>query len=389
MARAGEATDIDRVIESRLQSLNFCFQCGACSSVCPFGLNVAFNPRQLILMSRLEPEKVYNSEQIWICSSCNACVTRCPMEVKPPEAFSSLRARAVERGDVPARVSKTLFLAFKGTSRYGNPWGKSRSERGKWATALGVKHPAEGVDILYDVGCGASYDPRAQKIAKAMVNVFRRARVNFGILGEEENCCGSCVRRMGEEGLFQMLADTNIKNWRTYKIKKLVTGSPHCYNVIKNEYPERPGEVLHYTQFLAELVQDKRLQFISDPPITVTYHDPCFLGRHNGVYDAPRQVLKALPGVTLIEMRNSKESAICCGGGGGRMWVEPVEEERMHLAEIRFREAAATGAQVLVTACQFCMVNFQEAAKVVGSHVEVKDLIELVNERLVPDQYQA
>lgn len=377
-----QVTEIEEIVESRLQSLNYCFQCGACSSVCPFSMNATFNPRQLILLSRLEPEVVLESEQIWLCSSCNACVARCPMEVKPPEAFSSLRAQAVDRGSVPQHISKTLFLALKGTNRYGNPWGKPRSERVKWAAGLDVKHASEGIEVLYNVGCGASYDPRAQRIARAMAHVFHAAGINFGILGELENCCGSCIRRLGEEGLFQMLADANIRNWRTHKIEKLVTGSPHCYNVIKNEYPEHPQEVLHYTQFLAELVQDKKLQFVSDPPITVTYHDPCFLGRHNGVYDAPRQVLQALPGVTLIEMRNAKERAICCGGGGGRMWVEPLEEERIHLAEIRYREAAATGAQVLVTACQFCMVNFHEAAKTAEKKMEVKDLIELVSERL-------
>ena len=377
-----EVAEIEEVVESRLRSLNYCFQCGACSSVCPFSMTVAFNPRQLILLSRLEPEKVLDSEQIWLCSSCHACVTRCPMEVKPPEAFSSLRSKAVARGSVPGPISKTLFLALKGTNRYGNPWGKPRSERAKWAAGLDVKRASEGVEVLYQVGCGASYDPRAQRIARAMVRVFHAARVSFGILGELENCCGSCIRRMGEEGLFQMLADANIRTWRKYKIDRLVTGSPHCYNVIKNEYPECPREVLHYTQFLAELVQDNALQFVSEPPLTVTYHDPCFLGRHNGVYDAPRHVLKALPGVTLIEVRNSRERAICCGGGGGRMWVEPLEEERLHLAEIRYREAAATGAEVLVTACQFCMVNFQEAAKTAEKKIAVKDLIELVSERL-------
>lgn len=382
-----QALNVDETIESRLQSLNFCFQCGACSGVCPFSMNVAFNPRQLILLSQLDPEKVLDSEQIWLCSSCNACVARCPMEVKPPDGFSSLRGKAVERGNVPEHIAKTLFLALKGTNRYGNPWGKPRSERAKWATALDVKRPSEGAEVFYDVGCGASYDPRAQRIARAMVNVFRKAGVDFEILGEEENCCGSCVRRMGEEGLFQMLAEANVKSWRKYNVRKLVTGSPHCYNVIKNEYPERPPEVLHYTQFLVALLS--RLTFIKEPPIRATYHDPCFLGRHNGIYDVPRKVLKALPGVTLVEMKNNKETAICCGGGGGRMWVEPLEEERMHLAEIRFREAAATGADVVLTACQFCMVNFQEAAKVVGSQVEVKDLIELVSERLAPDQYQA
>lgn len=372
--------DIDAVVESKLKSLNACFQCGACSSVCPFSVNVAFNPRQLILLSRLDLEKVLDSEQIWLCSSCNACVARCPMEIKPPEAFSSLRGKAVERGNVPEHIAKTLFLALKGTNRYGNPWGKPRSDRGKWATTLDVKRAAEGVAVLYDVGCGASYDPRAQRVARAMVHTFRKAGVDFGILGEEENCCGSCTRRMGEEGLFQMLVQANVKLWQKYKIKKIVTGSPHCYNVVKNEYPERLDEVLHYTQFLAELLG--QLRFVKEPPIRVTYHDPCFLGRHNGVYDAPRQVLKAMPGVTLIEMRNAKESAICCGGGGGRMWVEPLEEERVHLAEIRFKEAAATGADLLITACQFCMVNFQEAAKTAVKQMEVKELIELVSERL-------
>lgn len=382
MASGAEMIDVDRAIESRLQQMGLCFQCGACSSVCPFSMTIAFNPRRLMLMAQLALEKILDSEQLWICTSCNACAVRCPMEVKPPEAFSSLRARALEGGSLPQQIAKTLSSALKGASRYGNPWGKPRSERARWAKELGVSRATEEIAVLYDVGCGASYDPRAQKIAKAMVHVLRHAGVNFGILGEEENCCGSCVRRLGEEGLFQMLSEANTELWRKYKIKKIVAGSPHCYGAFKNEYPAGAWEVQHYVQFLAELLQKSQLNFVEGPKIKATYHDPCFLGRHNGIYDAPREIIKAIPSVTLIEMKDSRENTICCGGGGGRMWVEPLQEEQPRLAEIRLKQAVATGADLVVTACQFCMVNLQEAAKVVGSQIEVKDLIELVSERL-------
>lgn len=379
---AAEITDIDRVIESRLRQANICFQCGACGSICPFSTPVGFNPRKLMLKAQLEPEEVLSSEQLWVCSSCNACVARCPMEVKPPEVFASLRSRAVENSNVPQHVAKALFAVFKGTDRYGNPWGKPRSERAKWAAALNIGRPTENTEVLYDVGCAASYDPRAQKIAQSMVRVLIHAGVPFSILGEEENCCGSCIRRLGEEGLFQMLVDANTELWHKYKIKKIVTGSPHCYNTFKNEYPSGPWEVQHYVQFIAELLQARRLSFAEGPPITVTYHDPCFLGRHNKIYDAPRQIIRAMPGVTLIEMKDCRESALCCGGGGGKMWVEPIKDEQARLAETRLKQAIDTGADLVVTACQFCMVNLQEATKVVGSQIQVKDLIELVSERL-------
>jgi len=377
--------EIDQALAARLRPLDYCYQCGTCTGLCPLSPISEFRPRKLVLRAQLRPEEVINSELLWQCSTCWACVPRCPMDVRPPEVFSALRARAIEEGIVPDAFAKTLYDSLQNVHRYGNPWGYPARDRLRWAEGLDarIRKATEGTELLYYVGCSPSYDPRAQGIPRALVKIFERAGLEFGLLGEEERCCGDSVRWLGEEGLFLALAEENAAQFNSYKPNQIVTTSPHCYNAFKKAYPELEGEVLHYTQLLAQLIADGKLPLADSSEVRVAYHDPCYLGRHNGIYEEPRSVLQALPGVELVELPRSRERSYCCGGGGGRFWLgaEP-EEERP--SELRLKEALETGAQLLVTACPFCLINFREAAKTLNleDKLKVVDLAELVSERL-------
>jgi len=241
---------------------------------------------------------------------------------------------------------------------------------------------AEEMDYLYFVGCYFAYDPRMRKVAIATANILNKAGVSFGILGSKESCCGESIRKTGGEQEFKNLAKQNIKTFIDHGVKKIIVSSPHCYHTFVNEYPEFMVnfEVVHISQLLAELVKEGRLEFIGEYAKKITYHDPCYLGRHNGVYDEPRHTLQAVPGLELIEMPASRENSLCCGGGGGRIWMETPKEERF--SDLRVRQAAETGAEVLVTSCPYCITNFEESRLgLEGEDVlEVKDLTEIVDE---------
>lgn len=378
-----EVEEIDRIVAERLLSLDYCYQCGRCSGVCPLSRVSDFRPRKFMLGAQLDRAELLESGLLWQCTTCDACVKVCPQEVKPPEVITSLRSRLVEAGHLPQGVADALENIY----RRNNPWGLPKSERAKWAEGLSLRRFERGMEWLWFVGCAPSYDPRSQEVAKSLVKILNHAGVETGFLGEEERCCGDSARRLGEEGLFQLLAEENSARLNEAGAEKILTTSPHCYNVFSNEYPKLNGEVWHYTQLLAELVRAGRLAFAeSAEELTVTYHDPCYLGRHNNIYEEPRSVLRAIPGIRLVEMPRNREQSFCCGGGGGRMWVET--EEREHLGAVRVREALSIGAKVLVTACPFCLINLDEAVKSLDAaeSLEVWDLAELVSMRLVEER---
>jgi len=238
------------------------------------------------------------------------------------------------------------------------------------------------MDLLYFVGCYLSYDPRLKKVAIATANILKKAGINFGILGEKENCCGESIRKAGGEQEFRTLAKANIKTFIDQGVKKILVSSPHCYHTLKNEYPEFMVnfEVVHNSQFLAQLISEGRLELTSEYAKKVTYHDPCYLSRHNGIYDEPRDVLEEVPGLHLVEMTASRRDSLCCGGGGGRIWMETPKNERF--SDIRVQQAVETGAHVLVTACPYCITNFEESRlSLEGDDVlEIKDITEIINE---------
>jgi len=372
-----------------------CIQCGKCTGGCPVARKTTLNIRSLIYNMLVEPELDVNAHpELWDCTCCFTCVERCPKDVRPAELVIGLRGQLVESGHIP----DTIGAALTGIFRQGNPTGIAREDRMGWANGTQIKAAQEGCEVLLHVCCTPAYDPRVQVVPRALVKAFTAAGLDFGTLGTDESCCGNEVRRMGESGLFEMLVEENGELIRSVGAGRLVTVSPHCFNTFKNEYSLSGGageqgsgrageqggrgamEVLHYTQLMAELVEQGRLKFSNEVKKTVTYHDPCFLGKQNHIFDEPRAVLKAIPGLKLVEMDRNRERSLCCEGGGGRMWAEGTNlQER--LAFQRVREAAETGAEVLAVACPFCLLTLEDAVKVQGldEKLRVMDIMELVD----------
>ena len=295
----------------------------------------------------------------------------------------ALRKMATGYGVFPASV-KPVRAVGSGLVAEGNPFGELRSKRADWAEGLSVKTFAEGMEVLYFPGCYLSYDPRLKKVAAATVNILHKAGVDFGILGSKENCCGESIRKTGDEASFKRLARENIKTFIDHGVKKILVSSPHCYHTFKNEYPEFNVnfEVIHISQFLFELINEGRLQISKEYEKKVTYHDPCYLGRHNGIYDAPRGALKKIPGLELNEMPESRENSLCCGMGGGWIWIETPKAERF--ANLRLDQAIGVGAEVLVTSCPYCITNFEDSRLVMSYDdvIQVKDITEILQEVL-------
>ena len=324
----------------------------------------------------------FEDEDMWLCVTCRACVERCPRGVGIIDVMKAMRRGITELGI--AKVPDSLRITIKNISATGNPLGEPPENRANWAKDLNIKEYTEGTEWLYFVGCMASYDPKLQKIPRAIVSLLKKAQVDFGILGSRETCAGESVRKAGDEQLFQTLARTNIDTFKELGVKKIVTTSPHSYHTFKNEYPEMDGdfEVVHYSQLLAELIKEGRLKPTKDLDKKVTYHDPCYLGRHNGIYDEPREVLRGIPGIELVEMPRSQENSLCCGGGGGGIWMETKKGERF--ADIRLEEAIKAGASVLAVACPFCMSMLEDSVLSLdkGDIIEIKDTAELLQEAI-------
>jgi len=324
----------------------------------------------------------FEDEDVWRCVSCRLCVDRCPRSVEIVDIMRALRRVVVEVG--AGKVPDSLRIAIKNISGVGNPLGEPPEKRADWAKELGVKTFTEGTEILYFPCCYQEYDPVISRAARATVNILKKADVDFGILGDNVVCCGESARKAGNESLFQNLAQTNIKAFQEAGVNKIVTASPHCYYTFKNEYPQLGGsfEVIHLTQYLADLITEGRLKLTKKLNKKVAYHDPCYLGRWGDVYDEPRQVLESIPGLELVEMEDTREYALCCGGGAGRVWMETKKGERF--SDLRLDQALETGAGVLAIACPYCMVNFDDSLLTSdkGSVIEVRDIAELVHEAI-------
>jgi len=370
-----EATEA--IIEAGGEALKSCYQCGLCTGICPWNLVTTFMTRGLIHQAQLGLVEL-ESEDVWLCATCGACVERCPHEVKIIDIMRALRRIGVEGGVIP----KSLKMAMTSMGTVGNPWGEAREKRTDWAKGLDVKIFTKGTELLYFPCCTPAYEPKARRIAVATVAILKKVGADFGILGVEESCCGESARKAGEEGLFQNLAGNNIDAFTRNGVSKIITTSPHCYHTFKNEYPELGGnfEVIHYTQYLAGLIDDGKLKFTKEISKRVAYHDPCYLGRHNKVYDEPRRILQSIPGVELVELPDAFEDALCCGGGGGRLWMETKKEERF--SDLLIEQALEVGADVLTTCCPYCIVNLDDSVLNMekGDAIEIKDISELVQE---------
>lgn len=323
----------------------------------------------------------FESEDLWLCATCRNCVGRCPRGVEIIEVMRAMRRLLVPDGVVPASIPNLRGI-MTSIASVGNPWGQDPLDRANWAKGLGVKEFSEGTEFLYFPCCYPSYEPRLKKVSFATASLLNRAGVDFGILGSKENCCGESVRKAGNETLFKHLAKENIKTYIDHGVKKILATSPHCFHTFKNEYPEFMAhfEVVHISQYLFQLVREGRLPFKKEFKKRVTYHDPCYLGRHNGIYDEPREVLKMIPGLDLVEMAESRENSLCCGMGGGRIWMETAKGERF--SDLRLEQAIGAGAEVLVTACPYCISQFEDSRLTLPNSeaIRIMDLTEILQE---------
>jgi Fe-S oxidoreductase len=373
---------IDVIKASGGDAFKRCFQCGLCDAVCPWNRVRSFSMRKLVREATFGLTEI-ESEDVWLCTTCGRCPQQCPRDVRQIESGVSLRRIANEYGVFPAPV-KPVRTANAGLVGQGNPFGEDREKRAAWAEGLSIQPFTEGMEYLYFPGCYLSYDPRLKRVAKATAAILKAADVDFGILGAKENCCGESIRKTGDEELFKRLARENIKTFVDNGVSKILVSSPHCYHTFTNEYPEfRVNfEVIHISQFLFQLLQEGRLQLTKDFPKKVTYHDPCYLGRHNGVYDEPREVLKKIPGLEFSELPESRSESLCCGGGGGRVWMETQKGERF--CDLRIDQAMAAGAEVLATACPYCITMLEDSRVTMGvdEKIEVKDITEIIQEAM-------
>jgi Fe-S oxidoreductase/nitrate reductase gamma subunit len=397
--------------------INFsaCTKCGRCNEICPSTsamepfsprefiaqakeyTNVKFNPLSRIkwfrerLLGSISAAPEISPEQIWYCTTCRACLEVCPVYIGALEPIRRVRTAEIEEGSrVPPLLTKSLETLYM----FDNPWERSKKKRSEWPGGLTVPDLTQGAkaDLCYFVGCTTSFDTRGQKLARAFVKIMTHSGVSFGTLGQKETCCGDIARRVGEEGLFEEQVKKTSDLFKGYGIRDLVTSSPHCFNLFKNEYPDyrefktpgkgKPFRVRHYTQLLDELMERELIKPLKTLNIKVTYHDPCYLGRYNRIYEAPRKIIRAIPGVSLVEMAHFGPDSLCCGGGGGRMWQELEGEKR--LSEVRIREAVDTGADVIVTSCPYCLIMLEDALKTADleGKIRVMDLNELVTESL-------
>ena len=373
-----EITDI--IKDNGASTFQVCYQCGICDVVCPWNRVRPFSMRKIVRQALFGLTEI-EEEEIWRCTTCGTCPSRCPRGVDQIELGVSLRRIATEYGVFPDSVQPVITVGASLMSQ-GNPFDMERSKRADWAQGLGVKPFTEGMEVLYFPGCYLSYDPRMKKVAAATARILNQAGVDYGIMGEKESCCGESIRKTGNEEAFRYLAKENIKHFIDLGVKKILVSSPHCYHTFKNEYPEFSVhfDVVHMSEFLLELINAGRLQIAGEYEKKITYHDPCYLGRHNGIFDQPRTILDNIPGVQRTEMPDYRENSFCCGGGGGRIWMETPKGERF--SDLRLQQAVDVGAETLVTSCPYCITNFTDSSLGLpeGKTMEIKDITEVVAE---------
>jgi Fe-S oxidoreductase len=374
---AGASTEItlDNLLQTpEGRALLSCIQCGTCAGTCPYGEVMEYPPRRIIGMLREGLlEEVIASDSLLNCVACYACLAKCPRGLRLTDLLLPLvKEQAFLRlPEVPAELQKAL----SNTLRYGNPEGESSRKRAAWAATAGVpvrvlSQDPRPADVLWFVECYTSYHPRGQDNSRATARLFHALGVDFAILGNEEKCAGEGARLVGESGLFETLQDYNVAVFAKYTFQRVVTSGAHAYDAFRYEYPTLgfAYPVEHTTQYFARHLDALKPLLTKKLGYTVTYHDACALGRHNGIYEEPRRLLQAIPGVKLVEMTHNRINSICCGGGGGGMWLDTYYKAKGYerLADRRIKEAVATGADVLAVSCPYEVSRFEDSLKVLG-----------------------
>ena len=393
------------------QRLDFdsCIECGRCENICPANqADQPFGPKQLINNLRdlvhqaagkkaaegasvgaaaadVTPDVVGNAfdeEFIWYCRTCMACMEVCPAMIDHVDTLMEVRRNEViMQGRMPGEAARAMRML----ESLGNPFGP-QDNRIDWIDDLKVRvvGPGEEVDVIYWIGCCTTFDPTKQKIAQDLCKLLDRCGIDFGVLGKDESCCGDPARAMGQEMVFQQIAKEQVEKLNSRKFRVLLTSCPHCYNVLANEYPQFGGNfnVIHHSEFIHEMLWSGTLQPLQGEQQTMVYHDPCYLGRYQKVFESPREVLKALPGVTLKEMKESRETSFCCGGGGGHYWMDIKKGERLN--NIRVQHAVDAGADTMITGCAYCMQMLDDSVKILNieDKLEIKDIATAVLESL-------
>jgi Fe-S oxidoreductase len=380
-----EIADIPRLFRT-------CIHCGVCSGSCPMGEFMEYPPRKAAkMLMEGRADEVLRSNTPWLCIACHTCQVRCPSQLLIPDGlFPALRSGVMAQG---MAMEQDLQRALQNTYLYGNPQGISPKKRTEWTKTASVPVPVisqlkRPVDVLWIVECYPSFEPRNQEISRKLARILTALGVDFAILGQEERCIGDCEWLAGERGLFEMLIERNIEILNKYRFREILVTDPHAYRTLLNAYPKLGATfaVRHFTEILADRLPQLKSLLKAKLKATVTYHDSCCLGRKTGHYEEPRAVLQAIPGVKLVEMIQSRESSLCCGGGATTVYLDRFIQDHVkdRLADRRVQQAAATGAEVLAVACPYEPARFEDAVKITGHEGKllVRDIIELLAESM-------
>jgi len=390
------ATRLEDFTKKELLELDACISCSRCQKGCPaYSSGAPLSPKVVIRDLKRHSIKtnsffrskgktcnhsiidtVIAKETLWSCTTCGLCEDKCPIRIEHIKRIVDMRRSLVnENAGYPPEVQKV----FKNISEVGNPWGNLDSKY-YLASELQVPLLSENTqtDILYWVGCFGSYEPRNKKVSQTMFKILEKAGVDYAVLGKKEKCCGDSVRRLGNEKLFQEIALENINNLNRFKFKTIVTDCPHCYNTLKNDYPQFGGhyQVMHHSEFILELIKSGKIKPKGGDNLKVIFHDPCYLGRYNTIYEAPREVLTSIPGLELLEMKNNRSRGFCCGAGGGRIWMEDRKEEK--ISSLLLKKALKTKSDILASACSLCLTTLTEAVNSSDADIESMDIAEIV-----------